>query len=241
MAERHEDEDIANRILLSLPRASLQAIRPHLELVQLPRGQVVYHSESPIRRMYFINRGLVSLVRTMRNGRSVEIGAVGLEGVTGPDALFGIDRAILESIVQIPGTAFRIDPNILRKEMKRSDTFRRLFQRYVHLAVSQIAQTAACNRLHTLEERCCRWLLIAHDGARSDTFPLTHEFLAMMLGAQRAGVSLAANSLQRAGLIRYSRGRMTVTNRAGLEAAACECDGTIRALIDHLFGPARLP
>lgn len=119
--------------------------------------------------------------------------------------------------------------------MNRSQDLQRLLHRYYHLARSQIAQTAACNRLHTLEQRCCRWLLIAHDSACDDTFSLTHEYLAMMLGVQRTGVSLAANVLQRVGLIRYAWGRMTITDRRGLEAAACECYGTIRRLIDQLY------
>jgi CRP-like cAMP-binding protein len=234
MALQLEDDSLANKILLALPRATLQRISPHLELVSLQQGQVIYHPEARIQKIYFINRGLVSLVRSMRDGRSMEIGAIGIEGVAGLGALFGIPEATLESVVQLPGTALCGNPDIIR-EVGKGRYFESLLQRYYHLVVSQIAQTAACNHLHTLQERCCRWLLIAHDSARADNFPLTHEFLATMLGAQRAGVSIAANALARAGLIHYVRGRMRIMNRRGLEAAACECYATIHQLVHRLF------
>jgi CRP-like cAMP-binding protein len=235
MDQARDNNELANRILLALPRATLQRISPCLEWVALQRGQVIYHPDEPIEKVYFVNRGLVSLVRSMSDGRTVEIGAIGIEGVTGLDALFGIESATLECIVQLPGTALRGNPEDLRREMRPGRGLQTLLQRYYHVALSQIAQTAACNRLHSLEERCCRWLLIAHDSARSDSFRLTHEFLAIMLGVQRAGVSIAANALQQAGLIRYTRGQMTITDRRGLEAAACECYGTVRQLVDRLF------
>jgi len=235
MAQQLEGGDLANRILLALPRATLQRLSPHLERVGLQRGQVIYHSDARIKRLYFVDQDLVSLVRTMRDGRTVEIGAVGIEGVAGLPALFGIDNATLECMVQVPGTALCGSPDVLRAEMGRGRSLQTVLHRYYHLMVGQIAQTAACNRLHSLGERCCRWLLIAHDSARSDGFSITHEFLAMMWGVQRTGVSIAANALQRAGLIRYARGLMTITDCPGLEAAAGECYGTIRQLVDHLF------
>lgn len=172
----------------------------------------------------------------MLDGRTVEIGAVGNEGIAGASALLGIERAILESVVQVPGTAFRLGCHVVREEMERSVPLRKLVQKYAHFAVAQIAQTAACNRLHSMEERCCRWLLIAHDSARSDTFPLTHEFLAMMLGVQRSGVSLTASILQKAGFIRYDRGRVTIVDRSGLEATACECYAEVQAMAGQLLG-----
>ncbi len=232
------DSELANRIMLALPPATLQSVKAHLEPVELKRGFVIYRPDARIEKLYFVNRGLISLVRTMNDGRTVEIGAVGIEGLMGLEALFGVERATLECIVQLPGTAFRGSPDVLRAEMRRSQLLQALLHGYYNLALSQIAQTAACNRLHTLEQRCCRWLLIAHDSAREESFSLTHEFLAMMLGVQRGGVSLAANALQQAGLIRYARGRITITNRPGLEAAACECYGTIRRLIANLFDPS---
>ena len=225
MHDVHVPEPISNRLLLSLCPKTLERLRPDLELVPLRRGQVIDR----------VNRGLVSLVKTMRDGRSVEIGAVGIEGVTDPSALFGIEMAIVETIVQVPGTALRIPVAALLSEMASDHDFRCMIKKYIRFAISEIAQTAACNRLHTLEERCCRWLLIAYDSAMSDNFPLTHEFLAMMLGAQRAGVSVAAGALQRAGYIRYSRGQVTITNRTGLERGACECYASVRAELNRLF------
>ena len=189
----------------------------------------------PIKKLYFVNRGLISLVHSMRDGRTVEVGTIGVEGLAGFPALFGIGRATLECVVQVPGNALCASLDMLQSEAGRSRNFVPLLHRYYHLVVAQIAQTAACNRLHSLEQRCCRWLLIAHDSARTDTVPLTHEFLAMMLGVQRAGVSLAAKALQRAGHISYVRGHMTITDRAGLEAATCECYDTIRQMTDRLF------
>jgi CRP-like cAMP-binding protein len=231
------DIEIANRMLRALPDATVRRLRPALEPVRTVRGQIIDHVDGAVKHLYFVNKGIVSLIKTMKDGRTVEIGAVGIEGVTDPNALFGvIDTALLEAIVQVPGTAFRIGRDILRREMARDQALRELMGHYAHLFVDQIVQTAACNRLHSLEERCCRWLLTAHDSALSDTFPLTHEFLAMMLGVQRAGVSIAAKLLQRAGLIEYRRGEVTVSDRAGLEDAACECYGAIRTEFDKLYG-----
>lgn len=239
MPGNREDIRISNRMLLALPPTTLERLRPALEPLDLAKSQVIDHVDAPIDYMYFINRGLVSLVKTMQDGRVVEIEAVGIEGVTDPNALFGIDYAILESVVQIPGTAFRIPRNVLREEMGRDDALRGSMQNYARFAIGQIAQTAACNRLHSLEERCCRWLLIAHDNALSDTFPLTHEFLAMMLGVRRSGVSIAASFLRKAGLIDYARGQVTVRDRGGIEDAACECYRTVRNEIAKLFPPKR--
>lgn len=236
MTQSHKHHGITNRILRSLPSATLKHILPALEPLNTVRWQVIDRVDRPIEYLYFINRGLVSFVKTMQDGRTVEVGAVGIEGVTDPNSLFTIDKAIVESIVQIPGTAFRIRRDVLRYAMAKDDALREMMQKCARFAISQLMQTAACNRLHSLEERCCRWLLIAHDSALSKTFPITHEFLAMMLGVQRAGVSIAANYLQKAGLIQYTRGRVTITNRSGLEDAACECHGAVRAELDKLFG-----
>ena len=234
-------DDIANLILLSLPQATLKRIRPALELLDTARGDVVDQADRPVGYLYFVNRGLISLVKTMRDGRTVEIGVVGIEGITQPQALFGINKAPLDTIVQIPGSAFRIRHDTLRSCMAEDDKLCEVLQKYARFSLLAFAETAACNRLHHLEERCCRWLLIAHDSALSDTFLLTQEFLAMMLGVQRAGVSIAASFLQKAGLIGYRRGQVTILNRSGLEDAACECYGNMRAEFRKLFGtPKRI-
>ena len=230
--------DVRNRILLALPQATWQRMRSRLEFIDIRRGKVLYRVGDRIEQLYFINRGLVSLIKTMQDGRRVEIGAVGVEGIAGLGALYGIESAILEWVWQISGDAFRVDRSWLRSEIARDRTLQELLQRSHALAVSQFAQTAACNRLHSIRKRCCGWLLIAHDSAQSDEFELTHEFLALMLGAQRAGVSIALNGMQKAGLIRYGRGRVKVTDRVRLEKAACECYRTIRVQLDQLFGPS---
>ena len=236
-------DGLANRFLLALPPETLKRLRPSLEYVTIANGQVVGHVDGPIENLYFVNRGLVSIIKTMQDGRTIEIGAVGIEGLTDWSALFGTGTAILESVVQIPGAAYRIRREVLKHEVEQDGALREMMQRYGRFSFTQLAQTAACNRLHSLEERCCRWLLIAHDNARSDTFPLTHEFLAMMLGVQRAGVSVAASILKKAGLIQYTRGRMTITDRPGLEEAACECYGAIQTELGKLYsnGIARHP
>jgi len=217
------DDGVANRLLLALPKASLRRLQPALELRKTTKGDVINRVDRPVEYYYFVNSGLISLVKLMRDGRSVEIGVVGIEGFASPHTLFGINRAALESMVQVPGSAFRIRRDDLIRFMAADANLRNTLEQYALFAFSAIAQTAACNRLHYIEERCCRWLMIAHDSALSDTFQLTHEFLAMMLGVQRSGVSIAANFLQKAGLIRYQHGQVTITNRRGLEEAACEC------------------
>jgi Crp-like helix-turn-helix domain len=171
----------------------------------------------------------------MRDGRTVEIGVVGAEGVTDSHSLFGLTKAPLDAVVQVPGTAFRIRRDVLKNHMTEDGALREVLEKYANFALLAFAQTAACNRLHYLEARCCRWLLIAHDSALSDTFPLTQEFLAMMLGVQHAGVFIAASFLQKAGLIQYRRGHVTTTDRHGLEDAACECYGDMQTEFDKLF------
>lgn len=228
-----------NLILNSLPPSALPSIERYLESVDLLTGQVIYQFNAPIRYVYFIEQGLVSLVKSMKDGRTVEIGIVGIDGLTGVNALLGIGTAAFESVVQIPGYARRIPLNVLRREAENHGPLRTLLLRYAHFALSAVAQTAACHRLHALDERCCRWLLLAQDNAQSDSFPLTHEFLAVMLGVGRSYVSVTATALRRQGLIQYARGRVTITDRSGLEASACECYGAVRDEFERLFGIRR--
>jgi CRP-like cAMP-binding protein len=234
-------ESIANRILLSLPQSSLKRLRHALEFHTIAKGEVIARLGQPIEYLYFVNRGLISFVKTMQDGRAVEIGVVGIEGISSPHALFGINKAILEALVQVPGTAFRISRDSLKRLMAEDPPLREALEKYVNFYIAAFAQTAACNRLHHLDERCCRWLLIAHDSARSNTFSLTHEFLAMMLGVQRAGVSITAGNLQKARLIKYRRGQVTITNRSVLENTACECYRTMSREFDKLFRSRKTP
>jgi CRP-like cAMP-binding protein len=224
-----------NRLLRALPSATLDRLRPALTPIAMSRGEAIDRVDGPIENLYFVNRGFVSLIKTMHDGRSVEVGGVGIEGMTDPSSLFGVETAVLDTVVQIPGSAFRIRRDILAQEMSVDPALSQLMQSYHRFAYGQLAQTAACNRLHSLEERCCRWLLIAHDNALEDTFPVTHEFLAIMLGVQRSGVSIAAGILRRAELIDYTRGGVTILDREGLEACACECYGSLQRELDQIF------
>jgi CRP-like cAMP-binding protein len=231
------EHSIANRLLLALPRATLIRLAPAMKLVDLARGESIGDIDQPVAYGYFVNRGLVSLVKTMGDGRTVEIGAVGIEGITDPLAMTGdVDTALMDSIVQIPGAAFRIRHDVLLREFKRDAALRSVIRRYVKYLASWVIQTAACNRFHSVEERCCRWLLTAQDSALSDAFPLTHEFLAMMLGVRRPGISTMARSLYRDGLIRYRHGIVTMIDRKGLEARTCECYADMHHRLDELFG-----
>jgi CRP-like cAMP-binding protein len=216
-------QEIANRLLLSLPKSSLDPLLSVMELRPMVKGDTIIRVGQPIEYCYFINRGLISLVKLMQDGRSVEIGLVGIEGVTHTLSLFVLNKAAIEAMVQLSGSAFRVKRDVLRSLMAEDRFLCNTLEKYAHFAYSAIVQTAACNRLHSIEERCCRWLLLAHDNAQVDTFQITHEFLAMMLGVQRGGVSIAAKLLQKAGLIKYRHGQITIIDRHGLEEAACEC------------------
>ncbi|HTZ56108.1 MAG TPA: Crp/Fnr family transcriptional regulator [Candidatus Acidoferrum sp.] len=225
----------ANRVLRSLSKEAQAELWPHFERVAMDQGHVYNSANARIEHLYFVERGLVSLVKVMKDGRTIEIGAVGIEGVADPCGIFDAERAILESVVQIPGTALRIERNVLARKIAHNGAILHALRRYTAVALNQFMQTAACNCLHSIDQRACRWLLIAHDSALADTFPLTQEFLAMMLGVQRASVSIAAQTLHRAGLIEYTRGRVTIVDRAGLERAACECYGTLREQLNDLY------
>jgi CRP-like cAMP-binding protein len=189
--------------------------------------------------IHFINRGLACIVKVMADGRTVEIGAIGIEGATNPLLLVNGARAPLETIVQIPGSALRMGRQALNCEMENDRAFRDLMQRYLRFALSELARHVACNRLHSLEQRCCHWLLIARDSALSNELPVTHEFLAMMLGYQRAGVSIAMSSLAKAGLIKHRRGRVIISNLPALQAATCECYRETRKELDEFLPPSK--
>lgn len=235
MAAEAPERDIANHILQALPRGSYERLRGLLEPVPLPAKAVIYRADETIDQVFFVESGFVSMVKSMSDGRTVEIGGIGKEGLVGLSALHGMDRSIFDCIVQIPGLAFRVASAPLLREMRHDTALREVTLRYSYVTVDQIAQTAACNRLHSLEQRCTRWLLIAQDAAASDSFPLTHEFIAVMLGVQRPQVSVVLNAMHRSGLIRTTRGRVTIIDRAGLERLSCECYGTLRREISQIF------
>src|SRR3954462_14907477 len=227
-----------NRLLTALPADDLARLRPRLEAVELPFRKVLHAPGEPIEAIYFPETGWASMLAYLENGDAAEVGLVGYEGMVGLPVLLGADHDDIEAMVQCPGTALRIDAQAFREELERIPAFRTLLLRYALVHHGQVARTAACNGRHHTDQRLARWMLMAHDRSEADEFPMTHEFLSMMLGVRRAGITVAAGTLQKAGLIRYERGRMQVTDRPGLEAASCECYGIARRASDRLLGPA---
>jgi len=190
--------------------------------------------------IYFPDYGLVSLVKTMMDGRTVEIGVVGPEGLIGVPALFGMVQPTFEAIVQVDGAAHRISTPALKAEILRNPLLQALISRYMQYRVSSLAQTAACNRLHTMRQRCCRWLLTTHDAVQRDTFSLTHEFLALMMGVSRSRLSLILQAIQKEGLIGYHYAALTIRDRRALEQGACECYETLRHEAELVINPSTL-
>jgi CRP-like cAMP-binding protein len=234
--KRAAAEAQANRLLSLLPPADYARLRPHLEPVALAYRQSLYRAHRPIGFVYFIETGVGSLVNTMANGDAAEVGTIGNEGMVGLPLLLEDERAPTAVYVQVPGTGLRMTASLFRKHLARSASMRTVMLRYAHAFFNQVAQSAACNQFHSLEQRCSRWLLMTHDRMQSDEFLLTQEFLAMMLGVQRTGVTVAAGALQRAGLIRYSRGHVAILDRRGLERRACECYRISKLEFDRLLG-----
>jgi CRP-like cAMP-binding protein len=221
-----------NLVLASLPKAEINRLKPHLSPVTLKVRAELLDGKS--RYAYFLEDGLASVVLPMENGATVEVGVVGRDGVVGLPMLLGAKTMPGQTYIQIAGSGFRIEAKRLKDEFERSGALRRHLQRYLLANLVQSAQNAACNRLHNIGERLGRWLLTCHDRVQTNRMPLTHEFLAAMLGAPRTTVTLAAGILHRAGLIDYTRGHVTIKNRSGLEKAACECYRLVRDEFDRL-------
>ena len=224
-----------NRLLSSLSLDDYELLHPHLEEVELAYRQVLYAPYKPISFVYFFQTGVGSLVNTMKNGAASEVGTIGNEGIAGLPILLGDDRAPTNVYVQVPGRGLRIETSVFQGALDKSASMRTHFLHYAHAFFNQVAQSAACNHHHSLDQRCCRWLLMTRDRMESDEFLLTHEFLAMMLGVRRAGVTVAAGSLQQAGLIRYTRGHVTILDGPGLEEKACECYEISKKEFDRLL------
>lgn len=236
MARRKVEEAQANRLLGLLSPEDYRRLRPHLRRVPLAYRQSLYRANKALGFVYFIESGVGSLVNTLANGNAAEVGTIGNEGVVGLPLLLGDDRAPTSVYVQVPGVGLRMPAAQFRRELARSASMRAVMLRYVHALFNQVAQSAACSHFHSIEQRCARWLLMTHDRMHSDEFLLTQEFLAMMLGVQRTGVSVAAGALQRSGLIRYSRGMVTMLDRRGLQRRACECYKVSKREFDRLLG-----
>ncbi|WP_238384200.1 Crp/Fnr family transcriptional regulator [Teichococcus vastitatis] len=219
-----------------MPPEDLATLWPQLKLVELPIRRVLHAPEQPITEIYFPETGYVSMLVYMEDGDAIEVGQIGFDGMVGIPVVLEGDSDGLEAMVQHPGTALRMSAAALREMLESTPALHSLLLRYALVHHEQVARTGACNGRHGVAERLARWLLMAHDRSEGDTFSMTQEFMSMMLGVRRAGVSVAAGFLRKAGLIHYERGEITVTNRPGLEAAACECYGIVRRASDRFHG-----
>ena len=214
---------IANQLLAALPAGEREHLLPHLERVPLAVGDVLHEPGDHIRHVYFPNRGVVSIMNTLGNHLSIEVGVVGREGVVGLPLFLGVDSMINQAVVQVPGEALRMAAAAFREAARRDGPFHELLHLYTYALLTQMSLSIACNRFHNVEKRFARWLLVIHDRVDSDEFLLTQEYISRMLGAHRPHVTTAARALQQAGLIRYSRGRLNILDRPGLEKASCAC------------------
>ena len=219
---------VRNKLLLAIPDQEFRKIRSRLQFIELPHHLTLHQPHQSVRFAHFPNAGLISLVVELKDGRTVEAGLLGNEGASGMPAVLGLSRSPLREIVQIEGDAFRVRVNALRELLPSTPVLQATLNRYAAGLAMQVAQTAACNRLHKIEERLSRWLLIAQDRLDSGIVPITHDFLATMLGTDRPSVTVAAGMLQREGIIEYTRGFVRILNRKKLEWFACECYALIK-------------
>jgi CRP-like cAMP-binding protein len=220
---------IANQLLAALPKKDYQALQGHLEEIPLVFEEILYRPSSLICDVYFPNSGIVSLIAGDNERSTLEVGLVGNEGMVGLSVFLGVGSSMNRAVVQGAGSAMKMKATAFRKMSNHGGVLQRVLQRYSHSVLTQITQAAVCNQFHSLDARLARWLLMTHDRMAEDEFQITQDFLSNMLGVRREGVSLAAGDLQKRKLIRYSRGRLTVLDRAGLEATSCSCYEIIKA------------
>ena len=230
------NESRENQLLAALPEADWQRWRPQLEGVELPLGEVLYESGSTLSHVYFPTTAIVSLLYVMENGASAEIAVVGNEGLVGISLFMGGETTPSRAVVQSAGHGFRLKGQVIKEEFKRAPVLH-LLLRYTQALITQMAQTAVCNRHHSLDQQLCRWLLLSLDRLQGDQLVMTQELIANMLGVRREGVTESAHNLQKAGLISYSRGRITVLDRAGLEKRTCECYAVVKNEYSRLLPP----
>jgi CRP-like cAMP-binding protein len=224
-----------NHLLAVLPPELRKRLYPQLEFVPMPLGSVLYESGSRLRHVYFPTSCIVSLLYVMENGASAEIAVVGNEGIIGIALFMGGETTPSRALVQSAGHAFRLKGQLLKDEFHRSGALQEVLLRYTQALLTQMAQTAVCNRHHSIDQQLCRWLLLSLDRLSSNTLSMTQELIANMLGVRREGVTEAAGRLQKTGLIDYRRGRITVLNRPRLEARACECYAVVKKEFDRLL------
>jgi CRP-like cAMP-binding protein len=226
-----------NALLRALAPDDMDALRPVLERVVLAKDHPVFQPGEPASHVWFPCSGMISIVALDDEGSAIEVATVGHDGMTGLSVVLGSETMIFSAMVQLPGDGWRVEMSAFRQLLDRRPAIRAVMMRSVLAAMTQMGQNAVCGQLHNTEARCARWLLLSHDDAGGDNFPLTQDYLAMMLGVTRPSVSAAASALQKAGLIRYVRGRMEILDRPGLEALSCECYGIVRRestrLLDH--------
>jgi CRP-like cAMP-binding protein len=225
----------ANQLLAALPAAERERWLPQLEPVEMPLGQVIYESGSKMSHVFFPTTAIVSLLYVMEDGASAEIAVVGHEGVVGIALFMGGETTPSRAVVQSAGQGYRLRAALVKEEFERSVPVLHLLLRYTQALITQMAQTAVCNRHHSLDQQLCRWLLLSLDRLPGNELVMTQELIANMLGVRREGVTGAALSLQEAGLIRYARGHITVLDRAGLEARTCECYAVVKKEYDRLL------
>nr|QEO74280.1 Transcription regulator, crp [uncultured bacterium] len=224
---------LRNRILAALPREEYERMAPNLKTVSLLLGSILYIPDETIQHVYFPKTCVISILAALEDGATVEAGVTGSEGMVGVPIVLGADSTPNQALTQVAGDAWQMPAENLREEFRRGGKLHDLLLRYTHTLFTQVAQTAACNRVHRIDERLARWLLITHDRVRSDCFILTQEFLARMLGVHRPGVTEAAVALREKNLINYSRGKITVLDRPGLEDASCECYRIVKEEYDR--------
>ena len=224
-----------NQILAALPAIEIGTLAPHLERVPLVRRMVAYDPLQQISHVYFVESGVISIVSLMHDRTAIETATIGSEGMIGLPVFLGVDAVPEQAFVQVPGEAYRMPAEPFRAVATALPTLQRLLNRYAVCLFTLAAQCSGCNRVHTMEQRCARWLLTVHDRMPGDEFELTQDFLSQMLGVRRATVSETASQLQEAGLITYTRGRVTIVNRDGLERATCECYGIIQSTFARLL------
>jgi CRP-like cAMP-binding protein len=231
---RLEHPAFGNRLLASLSESEQARIAPHLVRVPLKLKKVLFHQGQPIDGVYFPESGAISLVYATDKGKSVEVGLIGNEGVVGVHAVFA-SATPFDALVQVQGEAWLLRTEDLRHESRDGGILVGLLLRYSHAFLIQTMQTAACNKLHSIRQRIVRWILMMHDRAKADKFPLTHESVAAMLGVRRSGITVVARTLQRAGFISYQHGQILIRDRAKLEAASCECYKVVQEHFGRLF------
>jgi len=229
-------KEFKNRVLKRLPLSTVRRLRKYLKEITLARGDVVLEPDRPFRYIYFPETAIVSLFTVSKDGTETEIASIGCEGMLGLPAFLGGKKNSRRVLCLMPGTALRLPVSVLLKETRRGGPLSDALHRYALALFTQLAQLTTCNRRHTVEQRCCCWLLMTHDRLNGDGFHVTHEFLSRMLGARRSGVTVGAGTLQRRSLISYHRGQIKIINRKGLEKAACECYGIVRREFDRLLG-----